>query len=75
MARNSTHSTEESQENSHKGKRHGRHHTYVGVFIVIIGCLFLLDNFGYLPHDMWSKYWPIVIIILGLMRIFRSHKE
>ena len=43
---------------------------YIGAFILIFaGLLFLLNNLGILPEDAWNllwKFWPIIIIFIGL---------
>lgn len=39
-----------------------------GLILLIIGILFLLSNFGY-RINVWNvieKYWPVLLILLGL---------
>lgn len=37
--------------------------------LLALGIIFLLNNFGYLPWEIWSslwRFWPIILILLGL---------
>jgi hypothetical protein len=45
----------------------------VGGLIVLIGLLILLDNMGIVRiHDVW-RYWPVLLIVLGVSKILESH--
>lgn len=47
-----------------------------GVFFVALGLYFLFEEFGYVPD--WfdiSKLWPVVLIVMGLVFIFRAGKS
>ena len=35
------------------------------LILIAIGLLFLLNNFGLLPIDLW-KLWPLILILIGL---------
>ena len=44
----------------------------VGGLIVLIGLLILLDNMGIIRfHDVW-RYWPVLLIVLGVSKILES---
>lgn len=47
---------------------------FTGAFLLIaVGSLLLLNNFGIISWDVWEmlwKFWPILIILLGLQLIF-----
>jgi len=46
---------------SHQGR------IFWGMFIIFIGVLFLLDRLGELDFgDLISRYWPFILIIIGL---------
>lgn len=54
----------------HRGHRHG---TYLGIFFVFLGLIFLLNNFNILSWEVWSeiiRFWPLVFIFWGLDIIF-----
>jgi hypothetical protein len=36
-----------------------------GVFLIILGCLFLLNNFG-VAWLTWSRIWPTALLALGI---------
>ncbi len=42
-----------------------------GLLLVIIGALFLLATFDLLAWFRWARYWPIILIILGLVLLLR----
>ncbi len=47
---------------------------YISALLLIsAGCIFLLNNFGILSWDVWDilwRFWPLVIILLGLQLVF-----
>ena len=44
----------------------------IGGLIVIIGLLILLDNMGIVRlHDIW-RYWPVLLIMLGVSKVVES---
>lgn len=44
-----------------------------GVILIVIGGLFLADNF--LPHFHFSDFWPVVLIALGVAILSRSTRH
>ncbi len=46
---------------------HERRRSAVGVFLVIVGALFLLGNFGVFRFVDWRYIWPLVIIAFGVL--------
>ena len=54
-----------------------RRPSLIGPLILItIGILFLLANLGYLPLSFWeiaSRYWPLVLVLIGLEIIIGRH--
>ena len=51
--------------------------TIVGIFIIIIGELFLLKNFGVLPQEFFWKVfsWQVILILIGIVFYFNSNKS
>jgi len=47
---------------------------FVGLILFVIGVAFLLKNIGLLDEVTWSVIWPILLIILALLMIFRRKK-
>jgi hypothetical protein len=42
-----------------------------GIFIIIIGILFLFRNFDIIPNDVdFSNLWPLALIAVGLWFMF-----
>ena len=48
-------------------KNHDGKHL-IGFFIIILGILFIFDNFGFLNFHL---FWPLILIFLGLALIWR----
>jgi phage shock protein C len=42
-----------------------------GLLLVAIGVLFLLANFDLLAWLHWARFWPLIIIIIGLVLLLR----
>jgi hypothetical protein len=65
---------EDNQENKESRRRKNGHYygrVYPGVWLIIIGGFFLLNNFGYFNGDTWGKLWPIFIIVPGILMLWR----
>ncbi|MBM3297182.1 MAG: hypothetical protein FJY83_06230 [Candidatus Aminicenantes bacterium] len=44
-----------------------------GLIIVIVGVIFLLGNMGKVStHNIFSTYWPVILIVLGLWQLVGS---
>jgi hypothetical protein len=39
------------------------------VIVIIIGVLFLLNNLNILYFQEWVRYWPVILIVLGLVKL------
>src|SRR5476651_1696595 len=48
-----------------------------GTILVIIGIVFLLDNFGVIDFSWWSFFslWPILLIMGGVNLVFAHNKS
>lgn len=48
--------------------------SFVGAYILIgLGVLFLLSNFGLLPHlgSLFARWWPLILIAVGVGMLLR----
>ncbi|OGM99801.1 MAG: hypothetical protein A3B91_02100 [Candidatus Yanofskybacteria bacterium RIFCSPHIGHO2_02_FULL_41_29] len=47
-----------------------------GIAILVFGLAFLLRNLGLLhfPGSFWSLFYPLVIVVVGLVVIFVTHE-
>ncbi|HVN94892.1 MAG TPA: DUF5668 domain-containing protein [Syntrophorhabdaceae bacterium] len=44
----------------------------LGAYILIIlGGIFLLYNFGLLPHPLFAQWWPLILIFVGVLSLMR----
>lgn len=48
------------------------HHKMVPLFIVLIGLTFLLQAFGVLSDYFVSFAWPVLLILIGLQKMFKG---
>ncbi|PKM89365.1 MAG: hypothetical protein CVU87_05550 [Firmicutes bacterium HGW-Firmicutes-12] len=47
-----------------------------GLFLILLGSIFILNNFGYIGWDYWQvflEFWPLFLIAIGLRLIFRNN--
>ncbi len=48
-----------------------------GLILLTLGILFLLNNFGYRISvwDIVAKYWPVLLILLGLKYLISGFRK
>ncbi len=46
------------------------HHKMMPFFILLLGLTFLLQALGILPADIVGYIWPILLILIGLQKMF-----
>ena len=42
---------------------------FEGLTLVAIGVVFLMAQFGFLPHEFWRSGWPYLVIGLGTLQL------
>jgi hypothetical protein len=43
--------------------------------LIFLGCVFLLQNIGYLPSNFWLglwRLWPVILVLVGIELLFAS---
>ena len=42
---------------------------FAPLVLVVLGVLFLLSNFGMLPHlgPLFARWWPLILIAVGIL--------
>ncbi|HYR43516.1 MAG TPA: DUF5668 domain-containing protein [Terriglobia bacterium] len=50
-------------------------HLAAGVIFLVIGAVFLLGNMGYLDVREVFAYWPLILIVFGVVRIVESRED
>jgi LiaI-LiaF-like transmembrane region len=51
-----------------------RCNAYIGpLILIIVGTLFLLSNFGFIPHlgVLLARWWPLILIAVGVAQLLR----
>ena len=59
---------------SHRAAEVMTPHVVVGVFIIAVGVLFTLDNLGLVDAGRYLRFWPVGLILIGLLKLSRSHE-
>ena len=59
-------------ERMQRRSRHGIPHLIIGLAIVLIGLGLLVDQMGILPiGDIW-RFWPVILIVMGISKVAES---
>ncbi|HUI31734.1 MAG TPA: PspC domain-containing protein [Candidatus Acidoferrales bacterium] len=67
-------SSGEKQYSNYEYRRHKRNGGVMGgLILIVIGGLFLADN--YLPHFSFSDTWPLILVAIGIGLILNSIKR
>lgn len=45
-----------------------------GIFLIVLGVIFLLNNYGFSYIDI-GKLWPVILIIVGLGVVLNNKKR
>ena len=51
-------------------RRHFSGAMLAGIVIIVIGTVLLLNQLGVLPHNLALHFWPVVLVGVGLIKIF-----
>ena len=44
----------------------------IGAYILIVlGAVFLMANFGLLPHPLMKQWWPLILVLVGILSLIR----
>lgn len=41
-----------------------------GLILILVGSVFLLDHLGYINAEQFWRFWPLLLIIVGLAKLF-----
>lgn len=44
---------------------------WIGIIILVLGLIFLLENLGFLSYINFGQLWPLFLIIIGFLLLFR----
>lgn len=51
-------------------EKKSRRHRSAGIVLIVIGCIFLADNF--IPRFNFSDFWPLILIAIGASLLINS---
>jgi hypothetical protein len=70
-----TNNNQNSQDADYRRRnRHYYGRVYPGIWLLLVGLIFLLSNFGFFHGNTWGKLWPLFIIIPGLFMLLRPRR-
>lgn len=46
-----------------------------GILLAVLGLLFLSRNFGYGTWFVWDRWWPLLLIVLGVVMLYRRSER
>jgi len=64
-------SKEASSEGEKKSKEQRKN--ILGLILIALGVFFIVDN--WIPGFYWRRFWPIILIVLGSILIYREAKK
>src|SRR6202008_4099862 len=47
----------------------------IGFAVIFMGFVFLLDNLGWLDIDYNLQFWPVILLVAGLLKISQARSE
>lgn len=56
------------------GSRTNNSRRIIGVVIIFFGVVFLLDNFNITAFDYIWRFWPLLLVVFGLVILIRHEK-
>ncbi len=46
----------------------------IGAALILVGIIFLLKNLGLIAGINWDIVWPVAVIILGAVMLFKKYR-
>ncbi len=44
----------------------------IGIVLIVLGAAFILMNLGFIEHIPLSRFWPVILIMIGLGKLIQS---
>jgi hypothetical protein len=57
------------------GPKRSRGLMFAGLVIIALGVILLLNQFGLLPHGLVLNFWPAVLIVVGVIKLFAGNNR
>ena len=62
-----------SEEPKEEKKSKEQRKRVLGLILVALGIFFIIDN--WIPGFYWRRFWPVILIVLGVVLIYREVKD
>lgn len=66
---------EEMKEVASELGREVRRRNALGITLIVIGILFLLGSFNLFRWFEWGKFWPLIIVAIGVLIIVSARRK
>jgi len=53
----------------------GRDSYVPGIILILVGGIFIIPKFGFLPFSIHSLFWPAILIAVGLIVLFKGFRR
>lgn len=63
---------EMAYQTARQAQRHKRN-SFAGVILIVLGFIFLADNF--IPRFHFGDYWPLLLVLIGIVLLINSKKD
>lgn len=54
---------------------HRRRRTALGIILIVVGALFLIATFNIFWWFQWSRFWPLILIAIGIFLIISFRRK
>src|SRR5438128_9110677 len=59
----------------HRHRHSPGEHLFSGFLFVVLGVVFLLGNMGYLDVEQALRFWPLILIAFGVVRLVEARDD
>jgi phage shock protein C len=53
----------------------GRHHSILGIILIVLGVLFLVGSFNLFSWFHWGNLWPLIVVAIGVLIIVSARRK
>jgi uncharacterized membrane protein HdeD (DUF308 family) len=62
-------------DNEEARSSHRKRIPYFGVILIIVGVFALLINLKIIPRVNWDIFWPVLLIVLGILALYDHYMK
>lgn len=75
MGNDNPHSDINKKNDNAPQKNHDKNNgaLIAGIMLIVLGCMFLIDNF--IPGINFGNLWPLILVAIGVILIYENYKD